>query len=242
MVIRSQGDPSLLTKPAEAEVRALDPDLPVYGVQTMTDRLSQSVGRPRLYTVLLAIFAGVALSLAAVGIYGVMSYAVSQRAHELGIRIALGAARRDVWQLVVGQGMLLTCVGLGIGVLLAALATRVVRSLLFGVGPTDAVTYGLVAGVLACVALVACYVPARRAARVDPMDALRPGEPARAERQQAPLAPSLQVLTMHRPCPPTHQVTHRPNASLSGFSSDPPLEECPATSVDRSFRLRQCAG
>jgi putative ABC transport system permease protein len=125
--------------------------------------------------VLLAIFAGVALSLAAVGIYGVMSYAVSQRAHELGIRIALGAARRDVWQLVVGQGMLLTGIGLGIGVVLAALATRVVRSLLFGVGPTDAVTYGMVAGVLASVALVACYVPARRAARVDPMDALRAG-------------------------------------------------------------------
>jgi putative ABC transport system permease protein len=175
VVIRSQGDPSLLTKTAEAVVRALDPDLPVYGVQTMTDRLSQSVGRPRLYTVLLAIFAGVALSLAAVGIYGVMSYAVSQRAHELGIRIALGAERRDVWQLVVGQGMLLTCIGLGIGVVLAALATRVVRSLLFGVGPTDAVTYGMVAGVLASVALVACYVPARRAARVDPMDALRAG-------------------------------------------------------------------
>jgi putative ABC transport system permease protein len=175
VVIRSQGDPSLLTKPAEAEVRALDADLPVYGVETMTDRLSQSMGRPRLYTVLLAIFAGVALSLAAVGIYGVMSYAVSQRAHELGIRIALGAARRDVWQLVVGQGMLLTSLGLGIGVLLAALATRVVRNLLFGVAPTDLATYGVVAGVLACVALVACYVPARRASRVDPMDALRAG-------------------------------------------------------------------
>jgi ABC-type antimicrobial peptide transport system permease subunit len=104
-----------------------------------------------------------------------MSYAVSQRAHELGIRIALGAARRDVWQLVVGQGMLLTGIGLGIGVLLAALATRVVRTLLFGVAPTDIAIYGLVVGVLACVALVACYVPARRAARVDPMDALRAG-------------------------------------------------------------------
>ena len=175
VVLRSEANPAGLAKVAESEVHAIDPELPVYGLQTMTDRLAQSVARPRLYMVLLAIFAGVALSLAAVGIYGVMSYAVSQRAQELGIRVALGAASRDVWRLVVGQGMLLTAIGLGIGMLVAVVASRVVRSLLYGVAPNDAATFGLVAAVLACVALAACYIPARRAARADPMDALRAG-------------------------------------------------------------------
>jgi putative ABC transport system permease protein len=175
VVLRSDVNPAALAKVAESEVHAIDPDLPVYGLQTMTDRLAESVARPKLYMVLLAIFAAVALSLAAVGIYGVMSYAVSQRAHELGIRVALGAAGRDVWQLVVGQGMLLTAIGLTIGMIVAVVASRVVRSLLYGVAPNDAATFGLVAGVLACVALAACYIPARRAARADPMEALRAG-------------------------------------------------------------------
>jgi putative ABC transport system permease protein len=147
----------------------------LYNVKTMEERVGEAAAQPRFYTVLLAIFAGVALLLAAVGIYGVMSYSVSQRAPEIGIRIALGARSTDVLRLVVGQGMALALLGLAIGVAGALASGRLLRSLLFGVTSTDLMTFVTASIVLGSAALVASYLPARRAARTDPMEALRQG-------------------------------------------------------------------
>jgi putative ABC transport system permease protein len=139
----------------------------------MRQLLSESVEQPRFRTVLLEIFALIALSLATVGIYGVLAYSVSQRRHEIGVRMAMGAKRSDVLWMVVGQGMFLTLIGVAIGVAGAFVLTRFLSTLLYGVRPTDPVTFVVVPLLLACVALFACYVPARRAIRVDPMAALR---------------------------------------------------------------------
>jgi ABC-type antimicrobial peptide transport system permease subunit len=155
------------------EVRALDADLPVYDVSTMEDRLSESFARRRFSMFLLGVFATCASLLAAIGIYGVVSFWVSQRTRELGIRAALGARQHDIMRLVVRQVVILVAIGLGVGVVVAFGLTRVMSSLLFGVGATDAVTFGLLAVVLGVVALIASYVPARRAARVPPIVALR---------------------------------------------------------------------
>ena len=173
LAVRTQSAPENLIAAIREQVTALDPDQPVSDVATMEERLSQSLSQPRFSALLLGLFAGVALLLAAVGIYGVMSYLVTQRTHEIGIRMALGASTRDILKLVVGHGMILTLIGVGLGLCAAFLLTRFLSSLLFEVSSFDPVTYACVSLLLIIVAFVACYIPARRATRVDPMIALR---------------------------------------------------------------------
>jgi putative ABC transport system permease protein len=173
LAIHAANDPSNLINPVRNTVLALDRDLPVYEVKTMEQLVSKSVANPRLNVVLMSIFAAVALILSAVGIYGVMSYSVTQRTHEIGIRMALGATSRDVLRLVVGQGLALTGIGVGVGLVSAFFLTRLMSTLLFGVSTTDPGTFIVIALILTTVAFVACFIPARRATRVDPMVALR---------------------------------------------------------------------
>jgi putative ABC transport system permease protein len=173
VVIRTQGDPLSLTGAVRKEVRAIDPDQPISSVRPMTDWVDSSVAVPRYRTTLFALFAALAMVLAATGIYGVMSYSVAQRTHEIGVRMALGARRADVLKLVVGQGMLLTLIGVALGLLAAFGLTRGMQSLLFGVTTKDPITFAVVAVLLMAVAFVACFVPARRATKVDPLVALR---------------------------------------------------------------------
>ncbi|HEX8090123.1 MAG TPA: FtsX-like permease family protein, partial [Blastocatellia bacterium] len=173
IVARTEGDPLSLASSVQREVKALDKDQPIADVHTMEQLLMASVARARFSTLLLSIFAGVALLLAAVGIYGVMSYSVTQRTHEIGIRMALGAQRKDVMRLVVGRGMILASIGIGIGLAAALALTRVMASLLFAVSATDPLTFAAISLILAGVALAANLVPARRATKVDPMVALR---------------------------------------------------------------------
>jgi len=154
-------------------IRGMDPDLPVYRVSTMDQIVTDSLTQRRFAMFLLGIFAFVALALAVVGIYGVMSYMVAQRTNEIGIRMALGASVPDVMKLVIGQGMLPVIVGVGLGLAGAFVATRLMSSLLFGISATDPVTFAGVSIVLGLVALLACAIPARRATRVSPIDALR---------------------------------------------------------------------
>jgi putative ABC transport system permease protein len=173
LVIRTAGDPARLAAAVRSEVMALDPDLPVFDVRTMNDVLKESVAPRRLYMTLLGLFAGVAVTLAAIGLYGVMSYSVTQRTHELGIRMALGARQRDVLRLVVGQGMALAFAGIALGVIGAFGLTWLLSSLLFSVSATDPIIFIAIPLILAGVALGASFVPARRATKVDPMVALR---------------------------------------------------------------------
>ncbi len=141
--------------------------------RTMESLLASSIARARFIALLLAIFASVALALSAVGIYGVISYLVAQRSHEIGVRMALGARTADVVRLVLRKGMMLALVGVALGLTGALALTRVMTTLLFGVTPTDAVTFGGVSALLLIIALLACYIPARRATKVDPLVALR---------------------------------------------------------------------
>jgi putative ABC transport system permease protein len=173
LVIRTQGDPTSITAAVRKEVHALDPDQPVADVRTMEQWVDTAVAAPRYRTLLLGLFALLALVLASTGIYGVMSYSVAQRTHEIGVRMALGAQQLDVLKLVVRQGMGLVLIGVALGLLGAIALTRLMSSLLFGVGAKDPLTLAVVASLLSLVAFVACYVPARRATRVDPLVALR---------------------------------------------------------------------
>jgi putative ABC transport system permease protein len=172
LAVRSRVAPEQMAAAIRKEVYALDPDQPVSNVATMEERLGQSLSQPRFSAMLLGMFAIVALLLAAVGIYGVMSYLVTQRTHEIGIRMALGASARDILKLVVGQGMTLTLIGVGFGLVAAFMLTRFLASLLFEVSSFDPLTYACVSLLLLAVAFIACYIPARRATRVDPMAAL----------------------------------------------------------------------
>jgi len=172
-LVRAAGDPLNSVADVKAAVRAVDANQPVYDVATMDQRLSESIAPQRFNALLVGMFALLALGLGAIGIYGVLAYSVAQRTHEIGVRVALGARRADVLALVVGEGMRLVALGMGIGLPGALALTRLLRSLLFGVKPSDPVTLLAVSVGLLLVASLACYLPARRATKIDPMVALR---------------------------------------------------------------------
>ena len=173
IVARTQSDPGAVAGSLRAALTSLDKSLPVYDLKPMTEYLRDSLARRRFNLILLTAFSGVALALAAVGIYGVISYGVTQRTHEIGIRMALGAEKGDVLWLVVRQGMLMALGGVAIGLLASFALTRLMETLLFGVSVTDPLTFSVIALLLTSVALLACFIPARRATKVDPMVALR---------------------------------------------------------------------
>jgi putative ABC transport system permease protein len=173
LVARTDGDPQSFAPSVRGEVQAIDKDQPISHIRTMEKLVAGSASQRRFNMSLLTAFAGLALLLAAVGIYGVMSYSVEQRTREIGLRMALGAQTRDVLRLVVRQGMTLTLIGAVIGLIAALGLTRLIENLLFGVSATDPVTFLVVASLLALVAMLACYLPARRATKVDPLAALK---------------------------------------------------------------------
>jgi putative ABC transport system permease protein len=173
LVMRTAVSPASIAAAGQHAIHALDPELPVFDVATMEQLKYSSVAEQRFAARLLGVFAALALVLASVGLYGVMSYAVALRTHEIGVRMALGAKKSDVLRLVLGQGFRLTAIGLGGGILGALGLTRFLSSLLYGVRPTDPMTTSAVALILAGVALLASYIPARRATKVDPLVALR---------------------------------------------------------------------
>ncbi len=173
VIVKAAGDPNQLIAGVRQQVKSIDPDQPIYAIRTMDEIRSESVAPERLNLTLLSIFAGIALVLAIVGIYGVMSYSVTQRTHEIGIRMAIGAQPRDVFRMVLGQGMILAIIGVVIGLIGAFGLTRLMATMLFDVQPTDPATFMAISVLLTVVALVACYIPGRRATRVDPVESLR---------------------------------------------------------------------
>jgi putative ABC transport system permease protein len=173
LLVRTASDPSGLAAAARQQVLDLDPDLPVIGLATMEQVVSDSIAQPRFFMTLLALFAGISLLLAAIGIYGVMSYTVGRRTREIGVRMALGAQARTVLGLVIGQAVVLVAAGLAAGLLGAFGLTRLLSGSLVGISATDPGTFSAVPLVLAAVAIGASYLPARRAVRIDPLRALR---------------------------------------------------------------------
>jgi putative ABC transport system permease protein len=173
VIIKGASDPNQLIAAVRQQVKAIDPDQPIYSIRTMDDIRAESIAPERLNLTLLSIFAGIALVLAVVGIYGVMSYAVTQRTHEIGIRMAIGAESRHVFQMILGQGMTLALIGVALGLVGAFALTRLMTTMLFGVEATDPATFAAIAALLTTVALVACYIPGRRATKVDPVVSLR---------------------------------------------------------------------
>jgi len=173
VVLRSNGDASSLAGAVRQEVQAIDPTIPVSHVRLMEDVLSSAQARPRFLTLLLSLFSGIALVIATVGIYGVISYSVARRSKEFGLRMALGARPTNILGLVLKQGVLLTGIGVVGGLIAALILTRLMASLLFGVTSTDPITYVGVSALLATVAIIATYIPARRATQVDPIKILR---------------------------------------------------------------------
>jgi putative ABC transport system permease protein len=173
LVLRTDGDPVALIPAVRHLIQSLDPSVPVYGVKTLEEHVAVMLSAARITTWLVGLFGMVALFLASLGLYGLISYAVLQRTREIGVRMALGARRGDVLRLVVGQGMKLILSGIALGLTAALLLTRLVAGLLFGISPVDPLTFAGIPLFLAGVALLACFLPARRASRVDPMIALR---------------------------------------------------------------------
>jgi putative ABC transport system permease protein len=173
VIIRSQGDPGVSLGQVQEAIRAIDSELPATNVRTIDQTLDQALWAPRFGAALLGVFGLLALALAMVGIFGVMSYSVSQRTREIGVRIALGAQGKSILRLVVRQGMILVALGLVIGLLLALAASSVLTSMLYEISAVDPVTFFGISGLLCLAAMLACYLPARRATKVDPIVALR---------------------------------------------------------------------
>ena len=173
LMVRTHSDPSSMVAALRSEMRTLNKDVPVFAVQTMTDRIGGQLAADRMIAVLMSILSGAALLLAAMGVYGVIGYSVAQRSREIGIRMALGAERLDILKLIVGQGLTLVVIGTAVGLLLSLALTRVLTTMLFGISATDPLTFAGVVLLMIAVGLLACYLPARRATKVDPLVALR---------------------------------------------------------------------
>jgi putative ABC transport system permease protein len=173
LVVRTSADPRRFIEPVLGAIRSVDPDQPAYAIRTMTQVLDRFLALRSFNTLLTGMFAGASLLLAMVGIYGVIAWTVRQRTREIGVRIALGAQRSAVLALVLRSGLKLAGIGVVFGLIGATVLSQLLSSLLFGVGPTDPVTFTAVPLLLASVAMLACWMPARRAAKVDPMEALR---------------------------------------------------------------------
>jgi putative ABC transport system permease protein len=173
LIVKSGTDPAALTSAIRGVVASIDHDQPIFAISTMDALVRDSVSTQRITLILLGLFSALALTLAAIGIYGVISYSVAQRTHEIGIRMALGAQRKEVLTMVLTQGAKIALVGVAIGLVASTGLARLMSSLLFSVGANDPLTFSAVAFLLIVVAMLACYIPARRATRVDPMVALR---------------------------------------------------------------------
>jgi len=173
LAVRTKVDPAAITASLRRAITQIDPNLPAFSIATMQDMTQNQIANSNFTTLLLTIFSAVALVLAVIGVYGVMSYSVEQRRHEIGIRIALGAGRTDVYRLLIGRGMGLVAAGLALGIALALALARLMTDLLYGVGARDPITFAAVSIVMITVGILASYIPANRASRVDPMIAVR---------------------------------------------------------------------